>query len=78
MFKGGTREDRSNMNFYRPIGLLPVFSKIMEKLVSSSLTGRLVNNNLLYTHQYGFRKNHSTVHPMIHFLNQVAIATNNA
>jgi hypothetical protein len=77
VFKGGTREDRANMNFYRPIGLLPVFSKIMEKLVCSSLTGHLENNNLLYIHQYGFRKNHSTVHPMLHFLNQVAVATNN-
>lgn len=47
----------------------------MEKLVCSSLTAYLKNNN--FDNQYGFRKKHSTVHPMIHFLNQVAIATKN-
>ena len=25
--------------------------------------------DVLYKHQYGFRANHSTVHPIIHFLN---------
>ena len=31
-------------------------------------------NNILYKHQYGFRSNHSTIHPIIHLLNHCAEA----
>ena len=74
VFKSGDSED---MNNYRPIGLICVFSKIMEKIVCNHLSTYLESNDLLYSHQFGFRKKHSTVHPMIHFLNEVASATNN-
>jgi len=30
--------------------------------------------NILYKHQYGFRENHSTIHPIIQLLNQCALA----
>ena len=33
-------------------------------------------NNLFFKHQYGFRENHSTVHPILHLLNQCALSTN--
>ena len=33
-------------------------------------------NNILYRHQYGFRPKHSTIHPIIHFLNHCADACN--
>ena len=32
----------------------------------------LNSNNTLYKHQYGFRKKHSTIHPIIHLLNHCA------
>jgi hypothetical protein len=35
-------------------------------------------NKILYKHQYGFRKGHSTIHPIIQFLNKIADANNNA
>ena len=34
------------------------------------------SNNLFYRYQYGFRANHSTIHPIIHLLNHCA-ETNN-
>ena len=74
IFKTGNKTD---MNNYRPIGLIPAFSKIFEKLASNCLSNYLDRNNLLYEHQYGFRKNHSTLHPMIHLLNNIAEASNN-
>ena len=60
------------MSNYRPISLLPIFSKILEKLVALKLTKFLDENNLLYKHQYGFQRKKSTLHPMIHLLNKIA------
>jgi len=59
-------------NNYRPISLLPAFSKLLEKLVCSRLMYFLDKYKLLYNHQYGFRKYHSTIHPIIHLLNHIS------
>ena len=48
------------MNNYRPISLLPVFSKIFEKIVQKQVYSYLNNNNLLFDSQHGFRENYST------------------
>jgi len=57
VFKKGDSNLASN---YRPISLLSIFSKLLEKLVYKLLYNFLINNNILYKHQFGFRKNHST------------------
>ena len=69
VFKSGWKDSMDN---YRPISLLSCFSKILEKIVCSRLTSFLDTNNLITSSQYGFRKNHSTVHPLVHFLNFVS------
>ena len=46
-----------NMENYRPISILPLTSKIMEKAVLYSF---LTNNQLLNPYEFGFRKGHST------------------
>ena len=66
--------DMLNPNNYRPVSLLPSFLKILERIIYNKVACFLEANNILYKHQYGFRKKHSTVHPIIHFLN--ACATN--
>ncbi len=45
---------------YRPISLLPVISKILEKVVASQLTEHLETNDLLSTTKHGFRSTLST------------------
>ena len=57
VFKDG---DAGLFTNYRPISVLPSFSKIFEKLISVRLILFLENNHILSPHQYGFRKNHST------------------
>ena len=52
--------DRENCDNYRPISILPVISKIMEKAVNSQLIEYLQTNNLLCSSQFGYRKNRST------------------
>jgi hypothetical protein len=57
VFKKG---DPSIPGNYRPISLLSVFDKLLEKLMYSRLYKHLSRNNVLYDFQFGFRKNHST------------------
>ena len=68
VFKSG---DPSQYGNYRPILILTGFSKILEKIVVWQMTGYLCTNRLLYNHQYGFRKGHSTLHPVLVFLQQI-------
>ena len=73
IFKSG---DPLCMDNYRPISLLSCFSKIFEKIACIRLSIFLENNKLLSDNQFGFRSNHSTVHPMLKFMNHVSNALN--
>ena len=55
-FKKGDKHDKPN---YRPISILPVLSKVIEKHVSEHVKSYLDSNKLLYERQSGFRKDHS-------------------
>ena len=57
IFKGG---DRSDVKNYRPISLLSIFSKVLEKLMLAHLSTFISKNNVLNAHQHGFRPLHST------------------
>ena len=57
LHKGGDRASPTN---YRPISLLPVPSKVLEKHVHIQLSQYLHTHNLLYPLQSGFCPSHST------------------
>ena len=57
---------------YRPISLLPLPGKILEKLVHGQLSTYLESEFLLSDKQHGFRKNHSTTHATAQFTNYVS------
>lgn len=57
IFKNGKRY---NCNDYRPISVLPVISKIIEKIMNDKLSNFLENKNLLFSGQYGFRPSRDT------------------
>ena len=52
--------DKYDVNNYRPISVLPVLSKIIERAVHDQLYSFLTDNNILNSCQSGFRCNHST------------------
>lgn len=52
--------DCTNACNYRPISILPVISKILERAVFDQLYPFLNDNNMIYDKQSGFRPNHST------------------
>lgn len=72
IFKKGGSE--TCVNDYRPVSLLSIFSKILEKHVCKNLKSYLIHHNILDKHQFGFQNNHSTIHPMIKLLNKVSEA----
>ena len=57
IFKKGDTEEPGN---YRPISLLSIFDKLLEKLIHCRLMNFLNNNNVLNNNQFGFRSKHST------------------
>jgi len=71
--KGG---DTSSPDNYRPISLLSSFSKILEKIFSNRFTDYLEFNKIISESQFGFRKGHSTAHPMVLLDNFVSDALN--
>ena len=48
-----------DFNKYRPVSILPQFSKILEKLINNRITKFIQDNKLLTDVQYGFISNHS-------------------
>jgi hypothetical protein len=46
---------------YRPISLLPIMSKLFEKLLLKRLKIIIEEKNLIPDHQFGFRNQHSTI-----------------
>ena len=50
----------SSSSEYRPISVLPVMSKLFEKILYHRVYSYLTQHNLIDKRQYGFRKNQST------------------
>ena len=68
VFKSGNRSDVNN---YRPITILPVVSKLLEKAVYCQLNKFLTEQNLLTTKQFGFRPKLSTGTALAQFTDTV-------
>ena len=56
---------------YRPISVLPCFSKILERLMYNKLYSYLTENNILFNLQFGFRNKHSTEHAIIELVDNI-------
>lgn len=57
LFKKGSKFDEGN---YRPVSILSIVSKVLEKLIHEQINRYICNSGLLYELQSGFRKSHST------------------
>lgn len=64
-------KDISQISSYRPISLLPVLSKIAEKIIKKRLLSFIAENDLLAKEQFGFREGHSTVDQLARLVNEI-------
>lgn len=60
---------KSEASRYRSISILPIVSKIIEKIIFNQLYEYLTTNNLLAESQHGFRPQHSTVTALLEATN---------
>ena len=69
--------DKTQIGNYRPIPLLPVFSKTFEKVLYGRLYYHLTLNKILAKEQYGFRCNSSTENAIYTLTNHILLCFNN-
>ena len=74
LFKSGQKNVFTN---YRPVSLLPQFSKILEKLFDRWLDTFIDKYELLSNSQYGFRSNRSTSLALIELLEEITSSLDN-
>ena len=70
-------DDEKQISNYRPITILPYFSKIYEKVIFNQIMNFIDNNIILYAIQFGFRKGHSCSHAIISLVDKIAKALDN-
>ena len=69
LLKNGDPENNTN---YRPVSVLPCFSKVLERLMYNRLLYKyLCEEKLLYSRQFGFQKSHSTDYTIVHVVDQI-------
>ena len=59
---------------YRPVSVLPVFSKLLKRLVYNRLIAYITNNKLFYEYQFGFQKGKSTYLALILLVDKITEA----
>ena len=57
IYKG---EDAMKINNYKPVSVLPLFSKIFERVMYDRINDFITKNNILYKYQFGFREGQGT------------------
>ena len=68
MFKSKDKTDISN---YRPIALLPVISKIFERVYLARMRKFIEKSKILFNKQFGFRPNSSTTSAIFDFIESI-------
>ena len=74
VFKKG---EKSDLNNYRPISVIPAVSKVFEKIVYDQLYPYLNDNQLLSSCQSGFRSLHSTLTALLEATNSWSVNIDN-
>ena len=68
VFKKG---DKQLIKNYRPISLLPICGKILEKIIFNQLYNYLNTNNLITKNQSGFRPGDSTTNQLLYLIDEI-------
>ena len=71
------KDSKQIVKNYRPISLLPICSKIFEKIVFKHIYNFFICNNLITKNQSGFRPGDSTVNQLIDLVNEIHLSFDN-
>ena len=71
------KDSCDNPSNYKPISILSVFSKIIEKLMYDLSYGFLDKFELLYPLQFAFREKHATTHALLSLTESIEHSTDN-
>ena len=74
VYKTGNKNIFTN---YRPISILPRFSKVFEKVVLNRLINYVEKKNILSCNQYEFREEYSTYMAIVDMCNKITTAIDN-
>ena len=67
--------NNTELSNFRPISLLPGFSKLYEKILYNKLMSFFNKYNVISNYQYGFRKNHSTELAVTELIRKIGVAS---
>ena len=65
------KADKQLIKNYRPISLLPICGKILEKIIFNNLYAYLHRNNLITKNQSGFRPGDSSTNQQLYLLDEI-------
>ena len=69
--------ERDNLTNYRPISILPYFSKIFEKIMYTRLYDFTIKTNILFPSQHGFQSGHSPYMSLLSMQDKISNAIDN-
>ena len=69
--------ERDNLTNYRPISILPYFSKIFEKIMYNRLYDFTVKTDILFPSQHGFQSGHSPYMSLLSMQDRISNAIEN-
>ena len=59
------KEDILNPKNYRPVAIIPIFSKILERVIFNQVIRYISENNLLHPNHHSYRQHHNTTTALI-------------
>ena len=68
------KESKMKVSNYRPISILPLVSKILEKLIHKRLMDFFHKYEIIYKHKFGFQRGKSTEHAVLDLLYNIVSA----
>ena len=71
------KDNPENFGNYRPVSVLPCFSKILERIMYNRCYDFITKTNVLFKKQYGFRNKHSTYMAVLDFVININHAIDN-
>ena len=74
LHKDGSKLDEKN---YRPISLLNVWSKIIERALFIRIYAYMEYHNLLFDKQFAFRTKHSTIDALVELVEKIRLNCQN-